>query len=839
MDKPLRVLLVEDSEDDALLLLHQLRRGGYEPIYERVDTPEEMERALRVADERDEPWDIVISDYFMPRFSGSDALTLLKRLGYEDMPFIVVSGKAGEETAVEMMRAGAQDYITKENMARLNPAIERELGEARARKSAEAALLRTENRFRRLVEQAADAMFVHDLEGRFVDVNRRACESLGYTREELLRMSVPDIEAHYTPGSLEKLWEAVSSGPPRTFEGLHRCKDGTTFPVEVHLGMFEADGRPLMLATARDITERKRAETVLRESEERFRATFEQAAVGISHVSPDGRWLRVNQKLCEIVGYDREGLLGMSFRDITHPDDLGRDLEHVRRMLDGETDTYSVEKRYVRKDGTIVWIELTTSLLRDPSGEPKYFISVTEDITPRKQAEASLRESEELYRTVVAQAAENIFLVDVESKRILDCNAALLDSLGYTNEEIRQMTLYDLIAHDRESVDENIRRILQKGRHFIGERQYRRKDGSRVDVEASVSVVSLGDRRAMCIVAHDVTERKRSEEALRLSEERYRAVVEQAGEGIFLFNAETKRIVETNPAFRQMFGYTQEELARMKLYDLVPDDPKGVDRNVERALEQGHLLVGERSYRRKDGSTIDVEVSGGVISYGGKGIICSIVRDITERKRTERASQEIREAERNRIARDLHDGVLQDLAYASAEVQVVRAISEEREAGTRLDRIVEALQRAGRELRGAVYNLRSGEEHDRPLPRLLESLVEQCRKMTPGCDIHLEVEEGFPAVSLGKRGAEVLRILQEALTNARRHSGAAHILVALRMESGKLVAEVSDEGRGFRPDTAMGVGLKSMEERAATLGADLEVESEPGKGTRVRLRSPL
>ena len=105
------------------------------------------------------------------------------------------------------------------------------------------------------MEQAADAMFVPDLEGRFVDINRRACESLCYTREELLRMSVPDIETHYTPGSLERLWEEVSSGPPRTFEGLHRRKDGATFPVEVHLGMFEADGRPLMIVQARDITE--------------------------------------------------------------------------------------------------------------------------------------------------------------------------------------------------------------------------------------------------------------------------------------------------------------------------------------------------------------------------------------------------------------------------------------------------------------------------------------------------------------------------------------------------------------------------------------------------------
>lgn len=127
--KPLRLLLVEDSENDAMLLLRELRRGRYEPVYERVETPEDMENALGEADLRGEPYEFVISDYYMPRFRGPDALALLKKLGY-DLPFIVVSGKVEEDLAVEMMQAGAHDYITKENMARLNPAIERELREA-------------------------------------------------------------------------------------------------------------------------------------------------------------------------------------------------------------------------------------------------------------------------------------------------------------------------------------------------------------------------------------------------------------------------------------------------------------------------------------------------------------------------------------------------------------------------------------------------------------------------------------------------------------------------------------------------------------------------------------
>jgi PAS domain S-box-containing protein len=143
--------------------------------------------------------------------------------------------------------------------------------------------------------------------------------------------------------------------------------------------------------TQRNITERKQAEEELRESEERFRRTFEQAAVGIAHVATDGHWLRVNRRLCDIVGYEKEELLGLTFQDLTHPDDLETDLEGARRLLAGEIETYSREKRYFRKDGSIVWIYLTVSLVRSPLGEPRYFISVTEDITERKRIEEAQR----------------------------------------------------------------------------------------------------------------------------------------------------------------------------------------------------------------------------------------------------------------------------------------------------------------------------------------------------------------------------------------------------------------------------------------------------------------
>ena len=464
--KALRVLNLEDSSLDAELVHATLNDGGVECEILRVQTHADFVAALESGG-----FDLILADYSLPSFDGLSALEVAQEMS-PDIPFVLVSGALGEERAIEALKSGATDYVLKQRLERLVPAVQRALREAEER------------------------------------------------------------------------------------------------------------------------TERKRAEEALRESEERFRATFEQAAVGISHNSLDGRWLRVNQRLCDIVGYSREELLEKTFQDITHPDDLDADLEKVHQLLAGKIETYSMQKRYLKKGGSVAWINLTVSLVREPSGEAKYFIAVIEDITERKQA----------------------------------------------------------------------------------------------------------------------------------------------GEAL----------------------------------------------------------------------------------------------------------QEVREAERQRIAHDLHDGVLQDLTYVLAEVQLIQATSKDPELDHRLERSVEALKRTGQELRRAVYNLsRLEEQQDKPLPELLKSLVELNREMAPDGDIRLEVGDGFPSSPLGKRDPELLRIVQEALTNARKHSEARRVVVALGAERGRIWAQVSDDGLGFGPGSSPGIGLSSMSERARSLGGTLKIESEPGKGTKVRFEMAL
>jgi PAS domain S-box-containing protein len=271
------------------------------------------------------------------------------------------------------------------------------------RKRSESALRESEHRFRQLFEQSVDALFVHDEEGRLADCNVQACQSLGYTREELLKLSVKDIainllsEEERAANGGDALWERVLRGEPGRIVGFEenelRRKDGTTFPVEVGVGAIDYEGRHLIIASARDVSERKRAEEELLLSEERFRATFEQATVGVAHLGFDGRWLWVNDKLCEIVGYRRDELLKKTFQDITHPDDVEADLGYTRQLIAGDLGTYSMEKRCLKRDGSVVWVKSTVSLLRGASGEPSYTVAVIEDITERKHAEQGFRQS--------------------------------------------------------------------------------------------------------------------------------------------------------------------------------------------------------------------------------------------------------------------------------------------------------------------------------------------------------------------------------------------------------------------------------------------------------------
>lgn len=376
---PLRVLLIEDSASDAALLLRQLRKDGLDVQHTRVENAQDLLSALQSQD-----WDVVISDYHLPQFDAEAALHIVK--DYDaDLPFIVVSGTVGEDTAVRMMKSGAHDYLLKDKLARLVPAIQREQIEAqirRERRTALAALEASEERYRRLVDYATDAIFLHDLEGCILDVNDHACVSLGYTRAELLHKTVNEFVVRVPDSSSTHIWQDLSPGTPVNVPAIHRTKDGSLFPVETRLMQFQSKDQPLVLAVARDISERKRAEEQLRLSAE----VFEYSREAILITNRAGRIISSNRAFAEMTGYAQTEILGKTMRDLSSS---RQDVAFFQQMGDSirQSGHWSGEFWGRKKDGVIFPVWLSMVLVKDTNGQTRHYICVANDISEFKYAE--------------------------------------------------------------------------------------------------------------------------------------------------------------------------------------------------------------------------------------------------------------------------------------------------------------------------------------------------------------------------------------------------------------------------------------------------------------------
>ena len=358
-------------------------------------------------------------------------------------------------------------------------------------------------------------------------------------------------------------------------------------------------------------------------------------------------------------------------------------------------------------------------------------------------------------------------------------------------------------------------------------------------------------REGLSVYFQDVTEHRRTQEELRGSRDQLAAILRGAAEGITAQDPSGK-VIYANEAAARLTGFTSVQ-------DVVQSPPDGLIARYELLDEEGRpfpadRLPGRRALNGEEGAEEVLrfrilatgEERWAIVQatpiFGEQGTVrmaVNIIRDITEGKRAEESLRRITEAERKRIAHDLHDGVLQDLSYTAAAIGMIMLQTEGTQQKEQLQSVIDAVRRGARGLREVVNDLRLEEEEGRPFREIVESVVRRNRTMARGCEMSLEVGEGVPSVPLGETGTQVSRIIQEALTNARRHSGAKNVTVSLEREGNDLLIEVSDDGRGFGPETTPGVGLGSMRERAALSGGDLEIESSVGQGTNVRLRVPL
>jgi PAS domain S-box-containing protein len=590
---------------------------------------------------------------------------------------------------------------------------------------------------------------------------------------------------------------------------------------------------------------------------------------------------------------------------IYHPD--GRPYESegwplMRSIRDGE-EVRAEEFVYPLADGSEHFLRCDSSPIYDEEGRIVAGIVVAYDITERKRAEEALRYQLGLTETITDKAADPMFMLDAQG-RITFANPAAEQMFGWSREELLGEVLHDKLHHHYPDGRPYLRSECPI-MHALGTQRtlrehedvFFRKDGSMVEISCSYAPFVLeGEVAGAVLVVRDITERKQAEQEI-TRRTHQQAVVADLGvralanddlqllmdEAVTLaartLEVEYSKIVELLPGGKELLlragvGWREELVGEAR-------------ESAGEGSEAGYTLRSEEPVIMEDLSTEErfataplLEehgiVSGmSVVIHGQEepfGTLCvhsnshrtfseddvnflqtvaNVLAMAIEREKTEQRLEEVREAERTRIARDLHDDALQDLSGALVDAQRLKAIATDPEAARLSERLLASLDRVEPHLRGAIYDLSLEKEHDRPFRVLLETLVELQRTIAPHLQIALDLQEGMLEGPLGETGREILRIIGEALTNARRHSQATNALVRVGISHGVLFAEVEDDGRGFDPTqpsstatTATGTGgggvsIRAMRERANHLGGELKIESEPTKGTKVRFELVL
>lgn len=384
---------------------------------------------------------------------------------------------------------------------------------------------RNEQLFRDLVERSSDWIWEIDEQNNYIYASPQVKNVLGYTPQEIIGKTPFDLMEPDEAARMAEFFGQISSArqPFHLFENANLHKDGHKVTLETSgVPVFDENGTYAgYRGVDRDITERKMVYQALRESQALFASAFEHAPIGMALVAPDGRWLRVNRALCDLVGYSEEELLTKTFQDITHPEDLESDLEYVRRMLAGEIMIYHMEKRYFHKQGHIVWVSLSVSLVHDENGKPLHFISQIQDVTGRRRVENALHVSEAKYRKLLESTTDYIFSVRVENGRTVETihGEACENITGYTPGDFREnVNLWYLMVHpdDRQMVlDQANKALAGEITHQLEHRIFH-KNGSLRWLRITMVLSKDSDGNVIgydgCI--SDITERKKAEEKL-------------------------------------------------------------------------------------------------------------------------------------------------------------------------------------------------------------------------------------------------------------------------------------------------------------------------------------
>jgi PAS domain S-box-containing protein len=693
---PLRVLLVEDSEDDARLVLRALRQGGYEPEYQRVGSAKGVREAIAGGE-----WDVVLSDYVMPGFGGQEALELVRASG-KDVPFILVSGAVGEEAAVSLMKAGAHDYVMKDRLSRLAPAVARELADAqtrRSRREAEAALRASEERYRALAETSHDYILMVGPDQRIRYANTAAAAEFGQAPDAIVGKALHDL---YPKAIADREWHNIKT----VFESGNSLyiQNRTEFPrrelwLDTWLAPIRDEGGAIqsVVGISRNVTELIQIELALRASEERYRLLFEHAPIGIYRTTPDGRILMANPALIRMMGYN--SFYELSLRNLDAEGfEPTYDRKQFRDAIERKGEVRGLEAQWVRRDGSTLHVRENARLTRDTTGKTTYYEGTIEDISDQRRIQNRLQRLNNLlrtYRTIgqliirqrdpmqliqqtcntlvqtrgydyawiaLLQSAipnsgepELVFLdaaqtgFDAQFPELIqrlkagDFPPCVREALAAPGATLRQPACTDrqpTVAAFQAPAAGLVAR-LEHGQRILGVINVALAPGLSADAEEQTLFTEIAADLAYALHALRLDhELKASSLQLTRSETRYRNLVELSPDAIVVHAQGL--IVFANPAALRLAGAdTQDQLVGRNLLDFVhPDSRELVVQRVKTMLSQGRQVpLAEEKFVRLDGAVIDVEVAAMPITFddpaGPRPAILVAFRDVTQRKQAD------------------------------------------------------------------------------------------------------------------------------------------------------------------------------------------------------------
>ncbi len=510
------------------------------------------------------------------------------------------------------------------------------------RKKAEEALRASETRWQTVINTSPDGICIASMDGVIQFVSDKLLTVHGYERPEDMvgKHMLEFLDASYHEQASVKIQEMMDGHYTGVKEFKLIRKNGQRFYMDVNAEVLrDDDGRPVSIFfVERDVTERKHAEEVLRESESRFRSYFELPLSGRAITSPEKDWVEVNDALCAMLGYTKSELIQMTWVDLTHPDDLAADLAQFKRVMAGEVDGYTLEKRFIKKNGQQVCTNMAVHCLRTPDGTVDYFVALIQDITERKQTEEALRKSEEQFRSVIEQAPIGMVIVRSSDGSILFQNERFTQIFGYTTADIPNVQDWWQKAYP----DEDYRRaVMEEWNAAMATAMREGADigGKQLNIICKNGVARIAEVTGIVIGENflatftDITERKQAEEALRENQELFSLYLLHSP--IYTYIKEVtpteSRVVQASENFYKMIGISNQEMLGKNMTELFPPEfAAKITADDWDVVSRGDVLKLDENLNGRNYITIKFP-----ISLAGKKMLAGYTIDITERVQAE------------------------------------------------------------------------------------------------------------------------------------------------------------------------------------------------------------